>query len=218
MVKPKTIRQPWIQWSLRKKAGLVQIELIKADDIVTGARLASPQDLILGETVSAEKIAEACMLTTADIKTETHMPLTASCGIPFILAEVASREALAAASPNSDAFRKFLPTELAVGIHLYVQHKDDDVDIHTRMFAPMQGIPEDPATGSANVALIGLLAHLENISVGNQITKTIAQGFDMGRPSLMQATSEKRNTSGGIATYIGGQCVGVMQGHIDLVQ
>jgi trans-2,3-dihydro-3-hydroxyanthranilate isomerase len=82
------------------------------------------------------------------------------------------------------------------------------------MFAPHLNIPEDPATGSANVALIGLLARLRpeaNLS----LSKTIAQGVEMGRTSILRATAEKR---GGVvtATFIGGRCVPVMSGTIDL--
>ena len=86
--------------------------------------------------------------------------------------------------------------------------------IRARMFAPHHGIPEDPATGSANVALIGLLAKLRP-ERGLQMSKTIAQGVEMGRPSLLQAEAEKKD---GIvtATYIGGRCVPVMSGTIDL--
>ena len=80
--------------------------------------------------------------------------------------------------------------------------------------APHHGIPEDPATGSANVALIGLLAKLwpeANLS----LSKTIAQGVEMGRPSILHAKAEKEK---GVvtATFIGGRCVPVMSGTIDL--
>ena len=88
------------------------------------------------------------------------------------------------------------------------------LDIRARMFAPCHGIPEDPATGSANVALIGLLANLRP-ERDLRMTKSIAQGVEMGRPSLLQAEAEKKD---GIvtATYIGGRCVPVMSGTIEL--
>ena len=82
------------------------------------------------------------------------------------------------------------------------------------MFAPHHGIPEDPATGSANVALIGLLAQLRP-ERDLQISKTVAQGVEMGRPSLLQAEAEK-NAGVVTATYIGGRCIAVMSGTIEL--
>jgi trans-2,3-dihydro-3-hydroxyanthranilate isomerase len=82
------------------------------------------------------------------------------------------------------------------------------------MFAPHRGIPEDPATGSANVALIALLAKLRP-EEALHLSKTIAQGVEMGRPSLLMAEAEKKD--GGVtATYIGGHCKPVMSGTIDV--
>ena len=97
---------------------------------------------------------------------------------------------------------------------MYVHAGNEDVDIHARMFAPLHGVAEDPATGSANVALIGLLASLHE-DPGISLAKRIAQGYDMGRPSLLEALAEK-NGDGAITTFIGGTCVPVMRGVLDL--
>jgi trans-2,3-dihydro-3-hydroxyanthranilate isomerase len=102
----------------------------------------------------------------------------------------------------------------AVGIHLYVRASGDDLDIQSRMFAPLYGVPEDPATGSANVALIGLLAHFDK-RADLTLSQAIGQGFDMGRPSLLQACAEK-NAGTVVATYIGGRCVQMMAGTVEL--
>ena len=72
----------------------------------------------------------------------------------------------------------------ATGILLYVKDQSGGFDLQVRMFAPLYGVPEDPATGSANVALVGLLASLRperDVS----LELRIAQGVDMGRPSLL---------------------------------
>ena len=50
-------------------------------------------------------------------------------------------------------------------IFIYTQVSESGLDIRARMFAPHHGIPEDPATGKANVALIGLLAHLSRSGI-----------------------------------------------------
>ncbi|HEX3438869.1 MAG TPA: PhzF family phenazine biosynthesis protein, partial [Pseudolabrys sp.] len=72
----------------------------------------------------------------------------------------------------------------------------------------------DPATGSANVALVGLLASLRperDIS----LRLRIAQGIEMGRPSLLEASAEKRDGKV-VQTRIGGRCVAVMAGKIEI--
>ena len=197
-----------------EKAGLVPIALLKDGSAISGARLASPQLLTIGDQVPVEAVASACGLAVDDIETTNHPPCIASCGAGFILAEVKSRVGLASAISHIDIFRRDIVNRGTTGILIYTQVDDPDIDIRARMFAPLKGIPEDPATGSANVALIGLLAKLKT-ERDLQLSKTIAQGVEMGRPSLLHAEAEKR---GGVvtATYIGGRCVPVTQGSIDL--
>jgi trans-2,3-dihydro-3-hydroxyanthranilate isomerase len=201
------------QVTFEEKAGLVPITLLK-DSAVVGARLASPQMLTVGAEIEVELIASACSLAADDIETGNHHPCIASCGAAFILAELKTRDALASASPRSDIFRQEVSKYPATSILLYTQVDEDKIDIRARMFAPHHGIPEDPATGSANVALIGLLAKLRP-EPELKLSKRIAQGVEMGRPSLLHAEAEKR---GGVVTetYIGGRCVPVMSGAIDL--
>src|SRR4051812_40146503 len=197
-----------------EKAGLVPITLLRDRTAISGARLASPQLLSVGDEVPVEAVASACGIAVDEIETENHRPCIASCGAAFILAEVKTRNGLASAMPHIDVFRSDIVNRGTTGILIYTHVDDRDIDIRARMFAPLKGIPEDPATGSANVALIGLLAKLE-AEPDLQLSKTIAQGVEMGRPSLLEALAEKR---GGVvtATYIGGRCVQVMQGSIEL--
>jgi trans-2,3-dihydro-3-hydroxyanthranilate isomerase len=197
-----------------EKAGLVPIEILREGATVVGARLTSPQPLSIGAEIAGELVASACGISPADIEIGNHRPCIGSCGAPFILAELKSRAALAAASPNGDVFRLEVTKYPAVSVMLYTQVEEPGIDIRARMFAPHENIPEDPATGSANVALIGLLAKLRpeaNLS----LSKTITQGVEMGRASILRATAEKQN---GVVTdtFVSGRCVPVMSGTIDL--
>jgi trans-2,3-dihydro-3-hydroxyanthranilate isomerase len=196
-----------------EKAGLVPISLLKEGAVVTGARLASPQLLTLGPEIPAELIASACSLSVDDLETKNHPPRIASCGVPFILAELKDRTRLAAAVARSDVFMREVAQQPATSILIYTQVTESGFDIRARMFAP-HGIPEDPATGSANVALMGLLAKLRP-EADLLMSKSIAQGVEMGRPSLLQAEAEKKNGTV-TATYIGGRCVPMMSGTIEL--
>ena len=198
-----------------EKAGLVGIEILRDGVAVIGAKVAAPQPLSVGAEVRSELVASACGVALADIETKHHRPCIASCGAPFILAELKSRTALLGASANSDVFRNEVTKHPAVSIMLYTQVDEGDIDIRARMFAPHLNIAEDPATGAANVALIGLLAHLRS-EPDLTLSKTIAQGVEMGRPSILQAQAEKKNGTV-TATTIGGRCVPVMSGTIDLV-
>jgi trans-2,3-dihydro-3-hydroxyanthranilate isomerase len=197
-----------------EKAGLVPLDLTREQGTVVAARLAAPQTLALGDEIPAEIVAEICGLEPDQIETRTHRPVIASCGNNFVFAEVTSRAALAKAAARTDMLAKHVPMARAVGIHLYCHASEQGVEIQSRMFAPLFGVPEDPATGSANVVLIGLLAHFRP-EAELSLSKTIGQGFDMGRPSILQASAEKK-AGRVVATYIGGRCVPMLKGTIDL--
>ena len=200
--------------AFEEKAGLVRMELTREGGVVVATRLAAPVPLSIGEEIATEIVAEACSLKPGDIKVAVHRPCIASCGIPLVFAELTSRAGLARAAVRTDVLAKHLPMERAVGIHLYVAAQEHGVEIQTRMFAPLFGVPEDPATGSANVALIGLLAH-HRPEADLVLARTIGQGFDMGRPSLLEASAEKKAGTV-IGTHIGGRCVPMLTGTIDL--
>ena len=166
------------------------------------------------EDIALDVVATACSIGVSDIETANHPPCIVSSGVPFVLVELKTRSSLTAARPQSEIFSKNLSADQATGILLYVHDKGDEVDIQARMFAPLYGILEDPATGSANVALVGLLASLRG-ERDLKLQLGIAQGVDMGRPSLLEATAEKRN--GQITgMWIGGRCVAMMRGSLEL--
>ncbi len=198
-----------------EKAGLVPISLLKDGATVCGARLASPQSLSVTDEIPVDLVARACSLSQDDILTTNHRPCIASCGAPFILAELKNRDALTRASGRAEIFAEEVSKYPATSTLIYTQVDEGDTHVRARMFAPHRGIPEDPATGSANVALIGLLAKLRQEPTLH-LSKTIAQGVEMGRPSLLLAEAEKKDGTV-TATYIGGRCVPVMSGTIDVV-
>ena len=203
----RTGDRPNDRFVFEEAAGLVPLGLTRENGAVVAARLAAPQPLSLVETVSPEIVAQAVGLSPGDIVGE---PVVASTGNKFLFAELRSRATLKAASYNTEIFRRHLPMERTVGVHLYVTAPE----IQSRMFAPLFGVPEDPATGSANVTLIGLLA-LRDPRTDLTLSKTIGQGVDMGRPSVLEATAEKK-AGKVIATYIGGRCVPMLSGTIEI--
>jgi len=192
-------------------AGLVPLELLREGGSAVGARLAAPQPLSRGAEAPLDAVAAACGITAADIEIGNHRPCSAGCGVNFVFVEVKTREALAAARPHADLFARHFAN--VVGIHMYLRDHAG-VDIRARMFAPLDGVSEDPATGSANLALAGLLASLRS-EPDLVLPLRIAQGVEMGRPSLLEAAAEK---SRGRVTrmQIGGRCVPVTAGTIEV--
>lgn len=77
------------------------------------------------------------------------------------------------------------------------------------MFAPFDGVPEDPATGSSNGCLAAYLVRHRVLGAGG-IDVRVEQGHGMGRPSLLQLRA--RATDGGIRVEEGGSVVPVAGG------
>lgn len=67
--------------AFEEKAGLVKIDLTKEAGIVTGARLAAPLGVTVGEEIPLETIASACSIDPDDIATAHHRPTIASSGV-----------------------------------------------------------------------------------------------------------------------------------------
>ena len=137
--------------------------------------------------------------------------MVASVGLPFVLAEVVP-EAIGSARPDAgataDAARRFPLKSGRFSIHVYAhsQGRSHGADLRARMFSPLGGTSEDPATGSANGALIALLASLDPAA-----DKILALDVLQGRPSVLRVSAEKK---GGAVTRVrvGGHCAPVMEG------
>src|SRR5256885_1270562 len=152
-------------------------------------------------------------LNPDDILTDTHHPQVFSAGLPFVITELKDRTALERARINMSGFDALADMDIKPLMHLYVR-VSDGFDIRARMFAPLSGVPEDPATARASCALAGLLAHYKKEPSGS-FNWRIAQGVEMARPSILLARAEKADGTVQ-ATWVGGSCVMVSEGTIYL--
>ena len=192
-------------------AGLVPVRLIKDNGIVTSTELLVPEALSCRSEVSPQKIAACLSLEVEDIRTEVHPPLVASVGLPFLVVELTSREALRRCVPNLQGFRGVLPLDGAVSIYAYTLETapEDQCELQVRMFTPR--MTEDPATGSATAAVTALLAQLRNQKT---LKLCVSQGVDMGRASLLYSSYDA--TSERVYVRVGGKSVIVMEGTFSL--
>jgi trans-2,3-dihydro-3-hydroxyanthranilate isomerase len=160
-----------------------------------------------------DRLAAAIGLIPAEIGFENHRPTRYSAGNAFTFVPVASLEAIAKAQVSSGhwdaAFGK------ATGAFLYCRQTVHTTSaFHARMFAPQHGIAEDPATGSAAAAFAGIVHRFDELPDGAH-KRTIEQGFEMGRPSLIGLAV---NIEAGklTAVRIGGHVVRVAAGSIEV--
>ena len=200
--------------TFEERAGLVPITIRERPDQSVWCELTAPERLSLGKTVDIQTMAALLSLVADDIVTRTHPPQVASVGLPFLFVEVRNCAALERVRMNREKLETLVADDLPPLVHVYTKSDDAAADIRARVFAPLFGVPEDPATGSANCALAGLLSHSAQPAQGMDSWR-IAQGVELGRPSLLEARAEKR---AGVVTdtWIGGACVLVGEGWIEV--
>ena len=194
-------------------AGLVRVHVLP-----NGARISAPRALSIDIGIPSDVIAACAGLAQEEVATNAHEPLVASVGTPFVIAEVASVAALSRASPDIGAFRaaveQFPEVATRFSLLLYACRDGEATRLAARMFAPLGGILEDPATGSATAALAALLTSLapgENAD----LSYDIVQGVEMGRPSQIIASARK-TAEGPVLATVEGNCVPVLKGSVEL--
>ncbi|MGB8399246.1 PhzF family phenazine biosynthesis protein [Bradyrhizobium sp.] len=206
--------KPPARLRFEEQAGVVPVEILSEQGRVIGAELTAPQPLKRLSQLGAEQAAACISLSAAEVKTNRHPPQIASVGLPFLMVELSSREALRRARPDAAAFARTFPCDGSDAVYFYtrdVPANEKPCDLQARMFHPgASGLSEDPATGSATAAAAALLADLDGARDG-ELKLRIGQGFDMGRPSLLETRVRKQG--GGITSvHVGGRCAPMMAG------
>lgn len=197
-----------------EKVGLVDIDILRQNGVAVGARFTAPGAAEFGPMSEEEVIADVAGLDIAQLHGARHLPQLVTLGIGFVFAEVADVEALGRCSPRLEAFKTHLPMETTDGLYLYARTgQGPEIQIRSRMFAPMHGIVEDPATGSAAAMLGALLGKLE--PGGNDLLVKVDQGVEMGRSSRIDV-GVRRSADRVEAVTVGGNAVPVMRGTISV--
>lgn len=126
------------------------------------------------------------IMTGAVMPLWTEMPVeVVSTGLPDIIMPVGSVEHLHALEPDMAALAALSKELDVVGVHAFAL-SDDGFTAHVRNFAPLYGVPEESATGTANAALTHYLNRHEIISCPADCR--FMQGEAMRRPSVIEAT------------------------------
>ncbi len=160
-------------------------------------------------------LASMLSLGVDDLLGGAFHPQAVSCGLPFSIVPLRTRDAVRRARIKLDVWEQALsqtPAHMVMVFAMDAEHPHHQV--RARMFAPGDSIPEDPATGSACAALGGYLGVRERASDGT-LRWIVEQGYEMGRPSEIFVECDKR---GGTisAIRVGGASVLVCEGKIRL--
>jgi trans-2,3-dihydro-3-hydroxyanthranilate isomerase len=210
--------KPPARFLFEEGAGLVPVEILTDGGNAVGAELTAPQPPKRLTQFSTEQAAACLSLSPADVKADRHKPQIVSVGMPFLMVELASREALKRAKPDAAAFAKSFPCDGSDAVYFYtrdVLESERPCDLQARMLFPGgSGLTEDPATGSATAAAAALLADLDSAREG-ELKLRIGQGVDMGRPSLL-LTRVRKADGAVVSAHVGGRCVRMMEGSFSL--
>ena len=198
---------------LEEKVGPVRCVLESLGGDHAFARFTAPQaPAEAGAAPDDAMIAAALDLAASDIGFKTFRASRWSAGNPFTFVPVSGLAAMRRCHPDPAAFKAAFG---AMGM-AYVfcgETAAPNRHFHARMFAPEAGIPEDPATGSAAAAFPSVLIRFASPGEG-QHTVRIEQGYEMGRPGLIELGMTVTGGTLGPIT-IGGEAIIVTSGTID---
>lgn len=179
---------------LEEEAGLVQVTITQRKGQLPFVELAAPALPTFGPPPpAATELAAVLGLEPTDLTGEPYTPQAFSCGVPYLFVSVRDRSVLGRVAVDAGAWRAVLAHYWAPQVYVFCRDPElEGSHLRARMFGPALGIVEDPATGSAACALAGYLAARESMREGT-LRWRIEQGFEMGRPSLLDVETDVRH-------------------------
>jgi trans-2,3-dihydro-3-hydroxyanthranilate isomerase len=135
-----------------------------------------------------------------------------STGLPFIIVPLKNLETVKKTKLAVDKYFNLLDHTQSKAMLLFSPETyEKGNDLNARVFADYYGIPEDPATGSANGCLAGYLVNYKYF--GNEkINIRVEQGYEIKRPSLLFLNAEKSNNK--FEINVGGKVILVAKGEL----
>lgn len=193
---------------LEEEAGLVPVTITGAGKDRVAEFTAPKLPLRHADTPDTALIAAALDLPPEALG--PHVPGVFQGGPAFLYVPVRDLAALAAARPIEPHWSALMAAAQVDSGYLYAPTAPGRYQ--ARMFSPTHGIPEDPATGSAAAILAGQLLANDALPDGTHAV-TLAQGIEMGRPSVLRLGVDV--VQGTVAAArVAGQSVAIASGQI----
>lgn len=191
---------------LDEKVGPVPVKYSTHSSGKTLARFATA---VLPEVSNSHlSVGNAASMLGLGVEQIKPVPYVASCGVPYQIVELKNVTAVSQAKLDMSQWTSLLSNDEAPDLCIF-SYSDESADIRMRMFAPIAGIAEDPATGSAAAALVGSIALIRELQ--HDTGWMIEQGIEMGRPSLI-GTHVKVGPNGVSRVEVFGSAVLMSQG------
>ncbi len=207
ILQKEIIKKPIKQVVLTLKVGQIPVTFTYSNETVETLWMKQIEPEFY-QTFDSRLISE--VLSIEPSKIDDKFPIEeVSTGLPFIIVPLKSLNAVKQARIAKDKYYKLIENTRAKGILVFCPEPyNKENDLNVRVFVDYYGIPEDPATGSANGCLAGYL--VKNSYFGkDSINIRVEQGYEIKRPSLLYLKAQK---NGGITIYVGGKVIPVARG------
>ncbi|KOP26990.1 phenazine biosynthesis protein [Hapalosiphon sp. MRB220] len=161
------------------------------------------------QILDSQTMAEVLRIQSQEI--DSRFPIQAvSTGVPFIIVPVKTLESVKRIQVNQEKYFELISNIDAKCILVFCPetYKPEN-DLNVRVFCDYLGIPEDPATGSANGCLAGYLVQYSYFGKP-EINLRVEQGYEINRPSLILLQAEQKDKV--IDVNVGGKVVMVARG------
>ncbi len=195
---------------LNLKVGQIQVtwETTSEGREILWMRQNSP---VFSQQFSASVLAEILNIEVDSI--DSRFPIQeVSTGIPFIIVPLKTLADLKACKVNLEKYYQLIQDTNAKAILVFSPEGYlSESELSVRMFADALGIPEDPATGSANGCLAGYLAKYQYFGKP-ELDIQVDQGYEINRPSILFLKASQGGDN--ISVQVGGQVVMVAKGEL----
>lgn len=211
-IQQEMIKNPVERVNLNYQVGQIPVDLNYLDGEVDILWMHQQQPMFY-DAVDVEILAAVIGLDPTDIDSRYSIePVTT--GLPFIIVPLKNVAAVSQAKLNLDLYAQSVANLPAQAILVFCPETiDPNRQLHVRVFTECFGIPEDPATGSANGCLAAYLAKYQYFGSPN-IDITVEQGIEMGRSSLLYLRATYTPTHCPVS--IGGRVINIAKGEFIL--
>ncbi len=201
IIKEKILQQNAERIILNLGVGQIPVDLTYANASLSDLWMKQKNPTFIN-TLSPEEVIPVLGISAVDL--DANFPIEeVSTGIPFIIVPLKSLDVLRKIEVNRERYNEFIHrynpdlenpdvnnTPATAFFVFCPEAYEAENDLNARMFDGFFGIPEDPATGSANGCFLSyLLKH--NYFKKSELNLRVEQGYEIKRPSLIKIRGKK---------------------------
>jgi trans-2,3-dihydro-3-hydroxyanthranilate isomerase len=195
-------------------AGVLPVDIHVRNGKIVRVYMTQARPQFFQSTTSRKLVADAVGLDEDRLLPDGLPAEVVSTAVPQLIVPAQGLKDLEAIELDLVAMRKVFQTMETDCFMIFTRQTiHPNSTVHARMFAPLLGVPEDPATGSASGALGAYLVRHGVLKASPTAHLIVEQGYEMGRPSTIYVEVDG-TPDGPTEVRVGGQAVEVAEGVI----